>query len=93
VAILGARYDSVFVQSWSIVSLTIIGLNDVHYRAGIIEKIRPLLVSNSIVVRRKAENAIAVLEGKQPLPKGWYKKREVHVSQQFNLYTNYTLVR
>ena len=66
--------DSVFVQSWSIVSLTIIGLNDVEYRAGIVEKIRPLLVSRSIAVRRKAENAVAVLEGKQPLPKGWSKK-------------------
>ena len=73
--------NSVFVKSWSIVSLTIIGLYDVHYRASIIEKIRPLLVSNSIAVRRKAENAIAVLEWKQPLPKGWSKKREVSVSQ------------
>jgi hypothetical protein len=72
---------SVFVQSWSIVSLTIIGSNDVHYRAGIIEKIRPLLVSNSIAVQRKAENAIAVLERKQPLPKGWSKKRKVRVNQ------------
>ncbi len=65
---------SVFVQSWSIVSLTIIGLNDLHYRLGITEKIRPLLACKSIAVRRKAENAIAVLELKQPLPKGWYKK-------------------
>jgi HEAT repeat protein len=68
--------DSVFVQSWSIVSLTIIGLSALQERAGIVEKIRPLLVSNSIAVRRKAENAIAVLDGKQPLPKGWVKKRE-----------------
>jgi HEAT repeat protein len=68
--------DSVFVQSWSIVSLTIIGLNDPHYKAGIIDKIRPLMVSNSKAVRRKAENAIAALELKQPLPKGWSKKRE-----------------
>jgi hypothetical protein len=73
--------DSVFVQSWSLVSLTIISLNYIPYKSSIIEKIRPLLVSNSIAVRRKAENAIAVLEGKQPLPKGWSKKREVRVDQ------------
>ena len=67
--------DSVFVQSWSVVSLTIIGLDDEHIKDGIIEKIRPLLESNSKAARRKAENAIAILEMKQPLPKGWYKKR------------------
>ena len=70
--------NSVFVQSWSIVSLTIIGLNDIQYRASIIEKIKPMLVSKSIAVRRKAENAISVLEWKRPLPKGWSKKREVN---------------
>jgi HEAT repeat protein len=70
--------DSVFVQSWSIVSLTIIGMNNINFRVGIIEKIKTLLISSSIAVRRKAENAIAVLEWKQPLPKGWYKKIEVH---------------
>ncbi len=69
--------DSVFVQSWSIVSLTIIGMNDLLYRARVFEKIKPLLDSNSIAVRRKAENAIAVLNGRQSLPKGWSKKREV----------------
>ena len=73
--------ESVFVQSWSIVSLTIIGLNDVHYRADIIKKIRSMLVSKSVAVQRKAENAIVVLELKQPLPKGWSKKREARVSQ------------
>jgi hypothetical protein len=67
---------SIFVQSWSIVSLTIIGLDDVQYRASIIEKIRPLLVSNSVAIRKKAENSIAVLESKHPLPKGWFKKKE-----------------
>jgi len=72
---------SVFVQSWSIVSLTIIGLDNDQYRASIIDKIKPLLASNSIAVRRKAENAIAVLEWKQPLPKGWSKKREVGASE------------
>ena len=71
----------IFVQSWSIVSLTIIGLDDVLYQASIIKKIKPLLISDSIAVRRKAENAIAVLEWKQPLPKGWSKKRGVRVSQ------------
>jgi hypothetical protein len=68
--------DSVFVQSWSIVSLTIIGLNDPHLKASILDKIRPLMVSNSKAVKRKAENAIAVLELKQLLPKGWSKKKE-----------------
>jgi hypothetical protein len=69
--------DSVFVKSWSIVSLTMIGLNDVQYRTGIIEKIRPFLVSNSVFIQRKAENAITVLENKQTLPKGWSKKKQV----------------
>ena len=50
-------------------------------RAEIIEKIRPLLLSKSKAAQRKAENAISVLEGKQPLPKGWTKKKIVHESQ------------
>jgi hypothetical protein len=71
--------DSVFVQSWSIVSLTIIGMNDINYRSEIIKKIAPLLNSNSAAVQRKAENSIAVLEGKQPMLKGWSKKMRAHV--------------
>jgi hypothetical protein len=67
--------EIVFVKSWSVVSLTIIGLDDVQYRPIIMEKIRHLLDSNSIAVRRKVDNAIAVLEDKQPLPKGWFKKK------------------
>jgi HEAT repeat protein len=67
--------DSVFVVSWSIVSLTIIGLENIESRNLFIEKIKPLLSSNSIAVRRKAENAIAVLEERLTLPKGWAKKR------------------
>jgi HEAT repeat protein len=67
--------DSVFVKSWSIVSLTIIGLNDIQNKPRIMEKIRPLLDSDSVAVRRKAENAIAVLEDKQSLPNGWFKKK------------------
>ncbi len=67
--------DSVFVQSWSIVSLTTVGLKNVQYKASILKKVKPLLASSSTAVRRKAENAIAVLEGEQPLPKGWSKKR------------------
>ena len=66
--------DSSFVQSWSIVSLTIIGMKDLKNRGKIIKRIRPLLVNDSIAVRRKAENAIGVLNEIQPLPKGWAKK-------------------
>jgi hypothetical protein len=67
--------DSVFVQSWSIVSLTLIGIDDDQYRNSILEQIAPLRTNPSIAVRRKAENAIAILERKQPLPKGWSKKQ------------------
>jgi len=67
--------DSVFVQSWSIVSLTIIGLEDQTYKEAIIENISPLINSDSIALSKKAENSINILENRMQIPKGWNKKK------------------
>ena len=67
--------ESVFVKSWSIVSLTIIGLNEEEHRESIIDHIEPLLNSDSKAVKRKAENSLAMLHSRKEIPTGWIKKR------------------
>lgn len=66
--------ESVFVKSWAIVSLCIIGQ---QYKGNhtIIEHIKLLQEDESIAVRTKAKKALAVLEGEEPLPAGWCKRR------------------
>ena len=66
--------ESVFVKSWSIVSLCIIGQQYKGNRT-IIDSIKVLQKDDSIAVRTKAKKALAVLEHGEPLPAGWYKSQ------------------
>lgn len=66
--------DSVFVRSWSIVSLRIIGRRNKSVRRNIIVRIRALRDDQSIAVRTKAIKALDVLENQnKSIPEGWSK--------------------
>ncbi len=67
--------ESVFVVSWSIVSLCILGGKYESKRREIIEKVEALKDFNSIAIRTKVKKAINVLKGKEPMPVTWYKGR------------------
>jgi HEAT repeat protein len=67
--------ESVFVVSWSIVSLTIIGLGSSELRDKFVNLLKPFKESESIALKRRAETAIDVLDGIKKIPKGWVKKQ------------------
>ena len=68
--------ESVFVVSWSIVSLCILGGKYKSKRREIIEKVEALKDSSSIAIRTKVKKAINALKGKEPMPATWYKGRK-----------------
>jgi HEAT repeat protein len=65
--------ESVFVKSWAIVALCILGLRDEGRREEIIEDIRALKDDESIAIRSKVARAMEVLEFKSEMPAGWFK--------------------
>jgi HEAT repeat protein len=65
--------ESVFVKSWAIVTLCILGLRYERRRKEIIEDIRALQDDESIAIRSKVAKAVKVLEFKSDMPVGWYK--------------------
>ena len=69
---------SVFVKSWALVSLTILGRQHKSMRKRIADHIRPLLKDRSIAIRSKAIKAVKILEnGAECIPTGWIKRRHV----------------
>jgi len=65
---------SVFVKSWSIVSLTILGHKDTSKRRKIINKLKYLQNDKRISIRSKAIKALTVLRDvNEPIPAGWVK--------------------
>jgi len=68
--------ESVFVKSWSIVSLTILGREYKRKRKDIREEITLLKHDGSITVRKKVRKALTILQNEnEPLPTGWSKAR------------------
>jgi len=68
---------SIFVQSWAIVSLTILGRQYTPIRSGIVDRIRLLLNDRSVAIRSKAIKSVRVLENDdEPIPAGWIKQRD-----------------
>ncbi|MBU7038567.1 MAG: hypothetical protein HXS52_11605 [Theionarchaea archaeon] len=67
---------SVFVRSWSIVTLSVLGSRCERRREEIIENIRNLKNNESVAVRSKATKALDVLESGSRMPAGWKK---IHV--------------
>jgi len=66
--------DSVFVRSWAISSLCIIGKRDKPRRREIIDAIRALRDDKSVAIRVRAAKALRVLRNEnEPLPAGWSK--------------------
>lgn len=69
---------SVFVRSWSIVSLCIIGRIYSNENRRIIEAIVPLERDNSVAIRSRVKKAIPILmNDRLPFPKGWIKSTQV----------------
>jgi len=69
---------SVFVQSWSIVSLCIIARAYPQRSREILAKIERLKQSESAAVRTKVRHAISLLiDRRQPFPKGWIKSKHL----------------
>jgi hypothetical protein len=67
---------SVFVRSWSIVSLTILGRRYIAERKKIADSISALQRDGSVAVRSKVVKALKVLEDEgEPIPAGWLKSR------------------
>ena len=68
---------SVFVKSWAIVSLTVLGRDHPPYRPQIIERFSRLRDDPSIAIRSKIRKALDVLVNEKiPIPGGWIKARE-----------------
>jgi HEAT repeat protein len=74
---------SVFVKSWSIVSLTILGQEHGTARKKIAEKIRLLQSDPSVSIRSKVVKSLKVLENdSEPIPAGWVKAGAVSALRQ-----------
>ncbi|TET29808.1 MAG: HEAT repeat domain-containing protein [Candidatus Heimdallarchaeota archaeon] len=69
------KEDSVFVISWAIVSLTIIGQKYPNKKTKILSGIEQLRSQPSKAIQSKIRNAVAVLRDGKPLPKGWIKTK------------------
>jgi HEAT repeat protein len=68
---------SVFVKSWALVSLTILGRQFKPLRGAIVDHIRLLLNDRSIAIRSKANKAVKILENDDELiPAGWIKAKK-----------------
>ena len=65
--------DSVFVKSWAISSLTIIGVCYPQYRGNFAEKIKSLRADPSKAIQTRVRMALDVLENSLDIPEGWVK--------------------
>ena len=65
--------ESVFVKTWAIASLVILGQRKKDVGKEIKRRLAVLVTDPSISVRTRAKKAIAILDGTQPITKGWYK--------------------
>ena len=65
--------DSVFVRSWAISSLTIIGRCYPYYCGKVIEKVKPLRADSSIAIQTRVRIAQDVLENDLDIPPHWVK--------------------
>lgn len=66
--------ESVFVRSWAISSLCIIGKRDKRRRRETIDAIKVLRDDKSVAIRVRAAKALRVLQNEnEPLPAGWSK--------------------
>jgi HEAT repeat protein len=71
---------SVFVRSWAIVSLCIIGRKYAENRDAIIDGVTPLMQDRSIAIKSRALKALHLLTSERvPFPKGWIKSS--HLSE------------
>jgi len=67
---------AVFVKSWAISSLCIIGKHYPHLRGEIISWIIPLREDYSIAIRTRVAKALTALENEEePIPPGWVKSK------------------
>lgn len=70
--------ESVFVRSWAIVSLCIVGRKYPGKREEIVTHITPLQHDDSIAIKSKVRKAIDLLVNETvPFPKGWVKSRHL----------------
>jgi HEAT repeat protein len=69
--------ESVFVRSWAIASLCLIGRDYPARRGEIIDSILPLVQDPSIAIRTRAKKALTVLEDGSALPAGWQKSQRI----------------
>ena len=69
--------ESVFVRSWAITSLCLIGRDYPARRGEIIGRIVPLTQDHSIAIRTRTKKALTVLEDGAPLPAGWQKSQRM----------------
>lgn len=70
--------NSVFVKSWTIVSLCIIGRKNPGECTRIVEAIAPLQRDESIAIRSRVSKAIPLLTNEDiPFPKGWIKSEHL----------------
>jgi HEAT repeat protein len=66
--------ESVFVRSWAISSLCLIGRRDNRRRRKIIRAIKALQQDKSIAIRARAAKALRALQNEnEALPAGWSK--------------------
>jgi HEAT repeat protein len=69
--------SSVFVKSWAIVSLTILGRRQRSFRILIIDRFVKLQNDKSIAIRSKIRKALDILVNERiPIPPGWIKGSE-----------------
>jgi HEAT repeat protein len=70
--------SSVFVKSWALVSLTVLGRQHGSMRKVIADHIQPLLNDRSVAIRSKAIKAVKILENDgEPIPAGRSEERRV----------------
>lgn len=69
--------ESVFVRSWAIASLCLIGRDYLARRGEIVGRIVPLAQDPSIAIRTRAKKALTVLEDGAPFPAGWQKSQRI----------------
>ncbi|WXG42053.1 MAG: hypothetical protein WED07_15040 [Candidatus Freyarchaeum deiterrae] len=68
------KEDSVFVKSWAIVSLTIIGRKNMKKKGEISSRIKTFQNDKSIAIRTKVAKALRILENEnEQIPPNWIK--------------------
>ena len=65
--------DSVFVKSWAISGLTIIGKHYPHLHGKVVERIKVLRIDGSKAIQTRVRKALDVLENNVDIPAGWVK--------------------